>query len=170
MAIKSRGFYKDTAHKKWSKDISREYYGTPMLKYGWPLIKIGTMIAIYYYCKLVVGCWHLGATCVLLLLFFYQKFIAFIVPNTIVMPIMDQQTLISDEKAIVNYMNSSTYNKDCGEMFWLKFSKMMETQPKFRYKIKEIAGDYYYSEMTMKEAQEKMFLKPENPDKVLKNQ
>lgn len=42
--------------------------------------------------------------------------------------------------------------------------------PKFRYKIKSIAGDYYYEEMPIAEACDKIFLKPENGDKVLRNQ
>lgn len=42
--------------------------------------------------------------------------------------------------------------------------------PKFRYKIKEIAGDYYYEEMSHEETVKKAFLRPESPDKVLRNQ
>ena len=42
--------------------------------------------------------------------------------------------------------------------------------PKFRYKIKEIAGDYYYEEMSNEETAKKAFLKPSSPDKVLRNQ
>lgn len=39
-----------------------------------------------------------------------------------------------------------------------------------KYKVKEIFGDYYYEEMTTEEMVSKCFLKPETPDKVLKNQ
>lgn len=42
--------------------------------------------------------------------------------------------------------------------------------PKFRYKIKEIAGDYYYEEMSHEETAKKAFLSPSSPDKVLRNQ
>lgn len=42
--------------------------------------------------------------------------------------------------------------------------------PKFRYKIKVIAGEYYYAEMSMEEACERIFLKAESEDTVLRNQ
>jgi hypothetical protein len=45
-----------------------------------------------------------------------------------------------------------------------------EKEPKFRYKIKEVAGDYYYEMMSLEETYKKIFLRPESPDKVLKNQ
>ena len=42
--------------------------------------------------------------------------------------------------------------------------------PKFKYKIKQIFGDYYFEEMTHEEAKDKIFIWPENNDKVLRNQ
>lgn len=36
--------------------------------------------------------------------------------------------------------------------------------------MKEIAGDYYYEMMSVEETIEKMFLRPESPDKILRNQ
>jgi len=41
--------------------------------------------------------------------------------------------------------------------------------PKMRYKVKEIAGDYYYEEMSHEETVKKAFLRPASPDKVLRN-
>lgn len=40
--------------------------------------------------------------------------------------------------------------------------------PKFRYKIKEIAGDYYYEEMPLEEMKKKIFLSPQSDDKILR--
>ena len=42
--------------------------------------------------------------------------------------------------------------------------------PKFRYKIKVIAGEYYYEKMSMEEAIDKIFVKADSDDKLLKNQ
>jgi len=42
--------------------------------------------------------------------------------------------------------------------------------PKFKYKIKEIAGDYYYEEMSMEETKSKIFILPESNAKVLRSQ
>jgi len=170
MTNRPRGFYKDTSYLKWSKDETIEYFGTPMLRYGWPLIKILVLVATYYWCKLYVGCWHLGVTLCVVMLLSYQYVIALIFPNTIVMPVMDQQTLISEKSAIVNYMNASTYHKYSEEVFWLQFEELFKLIPKFRYKIKEIAGDYYYEEMTLEECKKKVFLTPQSNDKILKNQ
>ena len=41
--------------------------------------------------------------------------------------------------------------------------------PKLRYKVKEICGDYYYEKMSVEETMQKAFLKPETPEKMLKN-
>lgn len=42
--------------------------------------------------------------------------------------------------------------------------------PKFQYKLKTIFGDYYYEKMSHEEAVQKIFIKPESQDKILKNQ
>ena len=42
--------------------------------------------------------------------------------------------------------------------------------PKFRYKIKEIAGDYYYEEMSLIETKQKIFKYPQSDDKILRSQ
>jgi hypothetical protein len=67
-------------------------------------------------------------------------------------------TLISNSKANVNYMNSSLYNKDAVDAFWSSFEKVFTKMPKFRYKIKEIAGDFYYEEMSLEEAKSKILI------------
>ena len=42
--------------------------------------------------------------------------------------------------------------------------------PKFKYKIKELGGDYYYEAMTLEEMKQKIFIKPSSEDKVLRSQ
>lgn len=68
-------------------------------------------------------------------------------------------------------MNIQTYiGHDEDAVFGMFRKYIAEDQPKFRYKIKEIAGDYYYEMMSLEETFEKIFLTPESPDKELKNQ
>lgn len=42
--------------------------------------------------------------------------------------------------------------------------------PKFKYKIKELGGDYYYEAMTLEEMKQKIFIKPSSEDKMLRSQ
>jgi hypothetical protein len=81
----------------------------------------------------------------------YQHIIALIIPNTIVLAPMDHQTYISDPKSYVNYMNCSTYTGDSEDAILGSFTKSFDLFPKFRYKLKEIGGDYYYELMTVEE-------------------
>lgn len=64
-------------------------------------------------------------------------------------------------------MNHSQYDASDPESLQSVFERMVETHPKFRYKLKCIMGDYYYEEMSIEEAKSKIFLKPERDDKVL---
>lgn len=77
-------------------------------------------------------------------------------------------TLISNDKANVNYMNSSLYSKDAIGAFWDKFEMMFKKMPKYRYKIKQIAGDFYYEEMSLEEAKAKILIEPKSSEKVLR--
>ena len=99
----------------------------------------------------------------------YQHVIALIVPNTVVMPALDLQTFYSNPQQTVNYMNCSQYDGDDIEILRLRFKEMFKTQPKFRYALKKIAGDYYYEKLTIDEALERVFLKPESDDKILRS-
>jgi len=99
----------------------------------------------------------------------YQHVLALLVPNTIVLAAMDHQTYISDPKSVVNYMNCSTYTGDSEDALVGSFIKSFNIFPKMRYKVKEIAGDYYYEMMSVEDTIERMFLKPESPDKILRN-
>ena len=79
----------------------------------------------------------------------YQHVVAFIIPNTIVMPAMDLQTFYSNPQVHINYMNVTQYDHHDDELFVDKFKRIFEQMPKFRYKIKCIAGDYYYTKMSI---------------------
>ena len=67
-------------------------------------------------------------------------------------------------------MNCSTYDSPDPDTIHLNFKKSIELMPKFRYKIKEIMGDYYYEEMSIEETCRKALIRPESPDKILKSQ
>jgi hypothetical protein len=44
----------------------------------------------------------------------------------------------------------------------------MKFYPKFRYKLKYIAGDLFYEEMSFEEACEKIFISADSDDKLLR--
>jgi hypothetical protein len=50
------------------------------------------------------------------------------------------------------------------------FDEKFEVMRKFRYKVKEIAGDYYYEEMSLEETKRKIFVQPQSDDKILRSQ
>ena len=79
----------------------------------------------------------------------YPYIIAKVVPNTIVMPAMDHQCFVSSPGVHANYMNIGMYDKWDENILRESFKDVFTFMPKFRYKIKEIAGDYYYEEMSM---------------------
>lgn len=66
-------------------------------------------------------------------------------------------------------MNCSQYDGDDIDILRMRFKIMMKTQPKFRYIIKQIAGDYYYEKLSIDEAVNRIFLGPESDDKILRN-
>lgn len=59
---------------------------------------------------------------------------------------------------------------ECEDAARLRFPELFRVQPKMRYKIKEIMGDYYYEMMSVEETISKVFLTPETSDHVIKNQ
>lgn len=85
------------------------------------------------------------------------------------MPPMDHQCFISSPGVVVNYMNCTKFD-DWNEDILLKaFEDIFSYMPKFRYKIKEVAGDYYYEKMSIEELMNKIFVRPESDDKVLRS-
>ena len=82
---------------------------------------------------------------------------------------MDASCFLSNTKAHVNYINCSLYDNETEEAAVRNFKKLFKLMPKFRYKIKEIAGDYYYEMMSVEETFAKAFIKPDK-DQLLNSQ
>lgn len=135
----------------------------------YPAIKLSLILVLFLSFKIFFSTIVSVLMCVFIILI-YPYWVASVVPNTIVMPAMDQQTYVSNPKQLVNYMNCSMYDKPDIETIELTFKNAISKYPKMRYKVKEIFGDYYYEEMSVKEAVEKVLLYPESDDKVLTSQ
>ncbi len=69
----------------------------------------------------------------------------------------------------MNYMNMQLQDKPCELACTKNFSRLFEMMPKLTYKVKEIAGDYYYEKMSSKETIEKAFIKATSKDKILRS-
>mmetsp|Transcript_2010 Transcript_2010/g.3556 ORF Transcript_2010/g.3556 Transcript_2010/m.3556 type:complete len:424 (+) Transcript_2010:269-1540(+) len=100
----------------------------------------------------------------------YQHLVALLVPNTIPMPSMDQQTFLSNPNSNVHFMNSTKFREGCISVDDVNFDEVLKTHPKLRYKVKILCGDFYYQEMTLEETKQKLLLSPSSEDKVLKSQ
>lgn len=85
------------------------------------------------------------------------------------MPPMDHQCFISSPGVHVNYMNITMYDNWNEKILMDAWDDVFTFIPKFRYKVKEIAGDYYYEEMPIEEMKQKLFVHPENESKVLRS-
>ena len=145
---KPRGFYTDKTSTKWSKDTSPIHFEGFHNKVVWPLIKLIIMITIYFAATNIFGLyWAYSIILCMFVLLTYQHLVALVHPNTIVMSAMDHQTFITNDNSIVNFMNCSQYYEDSEEAVCGAFRRGIHRYPKFRYRIKEIAGDYYYEEM-----------------------
>lgn len=67
-------------------------------------------------------------------------------------------------------MGVQMFDKSTDDLMYHMYRNVIAKIPKLRYKVKEIAGDYYYEEMSVEETIEKAFIYPESDDKILKNQ
>ena len=105
----------------------------------------------------------------LLMANFYPDIVAHLVPGTIAMPPMDNQCFCGSKGVFVNYMNCNMYDSENMDILVDRFKEVMTFIPKLRYKIKEIAGDYYYEEMSIEETISKIFIGPESDDKILRS-
>ena len=83
---------------------------------------------------------------------------------------MDHQCFLSSTKAHVNYMNMCIQSKPCEEAAYRNFKKLFKIMPKLTFKVKEIAGDYYYEKMRVEETMKKAFIIPTAPEKMLRSQ
>ena len=135
----------------------------------YPVIKISFALVFFAVMQMIFGRWLVSTITVISMILLYPYWVASVVPNTTVMPAMDTITYVSNPKQLVNYMNCSTYDSLDPDILHLNFKKILRQMPKFRYKIKEIMGDYYYEEMSIEETCQKMLIVPESPDKVLRS-
>jgi hypothetical protein len=70
-----------------------------------------------------------------------------------------------------NIMNITTFdNMDACQRMRQKYEECIRRYPKMRYRLKFIAGDPYYEEMSVEEAIEKTFIGPESEEKRLTSQ
>lgn len=119
---------------------------------------------------ILTGYKSIAALVCILCTWYYRHVVALCVPNTIVMPTMDQQTYISSEECPVNFMNHSKYDEDYEEVFRERMLMLIKMHPKFRYRVKMIAGDYYYEEMSLGETLNRIYTSPATEDHVLRSQ
>ena len=61
------------------------------------------------------------------------------------------------------------YDSDDESILHENMFLMFKHIDKFRYKIKEIGGDYYYEKMPMGEMVNKIYIGPDSSDKVLRS-
>lgn len=115
------------------------------------MIKISIAICLFVIMQACFGKWWISTLIVIAVILLYPYWVASVVPNTIVMPSMDTITYVSNPKQLVNYMNCSTYDSPNPDTVHMAFKNCIKMMPKFRYKVKEIMGDYYYEEMSIEE-------------------
>jgi len=90
MATKEkRGFYRQWSSEKWSSDKTTDYFEGPMLTYYWPLFKISAVALLFIIVYVSSGSLLMSIFNCLMMILEYQYIIAYMYPNTIVMPSMD---------------------------------------------------------------------------------
>lgn len=138
----------------WSTDSSKCYYSGLMINAFWPLVKIHALIALHIILRYSVGLENWMTLCIIgFITVFFQNFMAMCF-GLIPIPGMDQVTFLGNEKSIVNYINCAEYTASMDEfpqIFEEKLKEAFVTMPKLRYKITEVAGDFYYEMMSVEE-------------------
>lgn len=165
---KPRGFYKMV--DPWTKDKTKDYFEGPMNEFVWPVAKAWGLLLLAQLIQFVVGRYWLTLLTCMLATYFYPQIVAYMVEGAIPMPPMDNQCFCSAPGVFVNFMNCTWYDSDNMKILDDAFREVFALMPKFRYKIREIAGDLYYEEMSMEETIEKIFVGPQSEDKVLRCQ
>lgn len=165
---KERGFF--TVHDKWTNDHSKDYFEGFMNTYFWPVAKILVLFSIGSTVQILFGIYWVTSLCCIMTTYWYQHLLALFICNTIAMPAMDHQCFFSAPGAMVNYMNCTKFDEWNESMLVENLIDMFKLLPKFRYKIKEIAGDYYYEMIPLQEAVEKILIRPESEEKILRSQ
>ena len=100
-----RGFYRDKSYKKWSRDHTTTYFEGTVDRVYWPIMKIIHLCVLYYVMWTHTASVLASVVFCVLVVVSYQHVVAFILPNTIVMPAMDLQTFYSSPEVHINYIN-----------------------------------------------------------------
>jgi hypothetical protein len=86
---KPRGFFTDESHLKWTKADPNESQTNTKNIVIWPLIKTVILVVLFALTQKLFGkTWVSILTCIMVLMY-YPRVVALIVPNTIPMPAMD---------------------------------------------------------------------------------
>jgi len=84
--------------------------------------------------------------------------------------VMDQTCFISDSKSLVNAMNCHCFERKFDiETSMPLLEKCMSYQERWRYKLVEIAGDYYFDVMSTEETVKKAVVVMDDEKTRLKN-
>ena len=76
-----------------------------------------------------------------------------------VIPAMDYTCFLGGSKSVVNFMNCTYYDTECcPDVVKDKITWATKYNPKLRYKIVDVGGDFYYTEMSVEEMMEKAII------------
>lgn len=160
-----RGMYK--MDESWSNDKTKCYFEGVRMRVVLPLIKACLLIILGFALSHMVH-YAIAILICLAVVVSYQEVVARIYGLTTV-PVMDYTCFIGGDKSIVNFMNCTWYATTCDpELVKDKLLKAARLYPKMRYKIVEVAGDFYYEEMSEDELISKGLIY--NKEGQLKNQ
>ena len=120
------------------------------MKFIYPTIKAILLGIAAYFMNINLEMWQTILICLAAVLY-YQNVVATLMGlHTI--PIMDYTCFLGGSKSVVNFMNCTWYDTKCDpDLVKSKISWAVKHNPKLRYKIVDVAGDFYYQEMTEEE-------------------
>ena len=125
----------------------------------WPLFKYFVLFVFYYTLNFVFNIEH--KYCILSMIMFvsyYQDVVAAIFGLSAI-PAMDQGCFLSSSKANVNFGNCTMFERHITrEELQYCCRRIAKDQPKCRYRIECVYGDYYYKEMDLQEALDKAII------------
>ena len=94
----------------------------------------------------------------MLIAVYYQNVVASVLGYAVI-PSMDYTCFLGGSKSVVNFMNCTYYDTGCNpDVVKSKIKWAAQFHPKLRYKIVEVAGDFYYTEMSVDEMMQKAII------------
>lgn len=136
-----RGMYK--MDESWSNDKTKCYYEGARMRVVLPLIK-ACALALFGFALSYMVHYMIAIGICLAVVVGYQEVVAMALGLQTV-PVMDYTCFLGSDKSIVNFMNCTWYATTCDpELVKDKLLKAARLYPKMRYKIVEVAGDFYY--------------------------